>query len=362
MENWKLKFNEELAKLTPILQGLGFSLDQDQPHISGERFLMTKEKMVLVGNHIPTNKRMVIKISDKARGKKDITDEKLARDLLQSIVFAKQNILFPKEFFWGEKDDYTIWAIEFIEQKTIFVSLPIEEQFFLALRAFEAQEAIHATTYEHIKIVKKIFPILYGQEYFKEFELSKKIFSEKYPDSDINLTLEKASKFLRSNKKIIDQYSNYLTHTDFVPHNFRVHDHQIYMLDCAPEYRTVHFGNKYEGWARFLNYMLIHNPELERLLTEYIKKNRGEEEYLSLSLMRVYKIGFLLRYYAESYALTSGDLNSLTKIRINLWHTILNFVLLDQAIPAEIIETYKQERNALRSDEEKERQKDFAQA
>ena len=39
--------------------------------------------------------------------------------------------------------------------------------------------------------------------------------------------------------------------------------------------------------------MVHHNPDLEKILSEYVRANRGEEEYLSLRLMRVYKLGFL---------------------------------------------------------------------
>jgi hypothetical protein len=256
--------------------------------------------------------------------------------------------------------DFTVWIIEFIEQEKVFVEHSLQEQFFLALKSFEAQEAFHATTYEHIEKVKSVFPVLHGREYFKEFDSFKEAFKQRVDDPAIQLSLEESDKFLQSQKIVIDKYSNYLTHTDFVPHNFRIKNNNLYMLDCAPEYRTVHFGNKYEGWARFLNYMVIHNPELDHLLSTYILKNRGEEEYLSLRLMRIYKIGFLLKFYAEALKDTKGDLNILTLERIAFWHKILDFLLKDLPIPAELIQEYKSKRDTLRSPEEKRRQKEFA--
>ncbi len=349
-----------LEYITGLLLKIGFSLDKEQLHIGGERFLMAKEKLVLVGRQVSSNLKVVIKISNIEKGKIDITDEKRARDLLKSTTFAKGSLIFPDEIYFGEHDGYIVWIIEYINQEKVFVAYEIEDQFFMALNAFEAQEAFHATTYEHIKKIQKIFPVLNAREYFREFALSKQIFHENNPDSKIESTFDIADAFLKENKVVIDKYSNHLTHTDFVPHNFRIKNNKLYMLDCAPEYRTMHFGNKYEGWARFLNYMVIHNPTLDQLLSQYIMQNRSEEDYLCLRLMRVYKIGFLLRYYAESLPKTSGDLYSLTKSRITFWHQILELTLNNAPIPDSLIEEYKNGRDALRSPEEKERQKEFS--
>ncbi len=350
----------DLKPINEILSSLGFSLDEHQPHIAGERFLMMKNKVVLVGTRLSDGKRIIIKTSNIDSGKNDIRNEKKARDLLKSISFAKEVLLLPEELYWGEKNGYVVWAIEFIEQDRVFVSYPIEEQFFIALKAFEAQESFHATTYEHLTLVEKIFPVLHGAEYFKEFAESKRICEEKDLDQEILGTLTQAETFLRENKKTIDTFSNYLTHTDFVPHNFRIKNNRLYMLDFAPEYRTMHFGNKYEGWARFLNYMIIHNPALNKSFCDYIRKNRGEEEYLNLRLMKIYKISFLLRYYAESLESTNGDLHKLTLERINFWHEVLKLVLEDKEIPDDFVDIYKAKRDNLRSDEEKHRQREFA--
>jgi hypothetical protein len=167
-------------------------------------------------------------------------------------------------------------------------------------------------------------------------------------------------KLRHSSSKLIDKYGNYLSHTDFVPHNFRVRDRKIYMLDCSPEYRTVHFGNKYEGWARFINYMVIHNPELGNILADYVRKNRGEEEHMSLRLMRVYKLGFLIAFYTESLKSTTGDLLELTRERIGFWHEVLKFILGDKPVSSDFVKEYKDKRDKLRSEEEKKRQREFA--
>lgn len=348
---------EEIAK---VIEQIGYSLESEQPHLSGERFLMSKDKYVLVARRSTDNAKVIIKTSRSTEGKVDINNEKRARDLLKSISFANKKILLPNETYYGEIAGYTLWATEYIEQDKIFVAHTTEEQFFLILSAFEEQESFHATTYEHLNTVKQIFPILQGQEYFREFDKFMQTLTEVRLGTNLAETLIKAASFLRDNKNTIDKHSNYLTHTDFVPHNFRVKDRQIYMLDCSPEYRTVHFGNKYEGWARFLNYMTIHNPELEKTLSDYVRKNRGEEEYLNLRLMRVYKLGFLLDFYAKSISKTEGDLKELTIERINFWHEVLKFILNDQEIPTDFIENYKNKRDNLRSEEEKKRQREFA--
>lgn len=342
------------------LKSLGFSLLKDQPHISGERFLMARYKQVLIGRRDSDNLKVIIKASNNLIGKKDIESERKARELLESTVFTSHTLLLPQEIYFGTTGGYMIWIMEFIEQEKVFVKHSLKEQFFLILKAFEIQERFHATTYEHIEKVKKIFPVFYGKDYIEEFGKFHKYFRDKYPNKDIENTFQKAGKILQERKREIDEYCDYLTHTDFVPHNFRIRDDETYMLDCTPEKRTVHFGNKYEGWARFINYMTIHNPVLNKLLFQYIKDNQREEEYLNLRLMRIYKLGFILKFYAESLEKTGGDLRVLTLERIAFWHEILKYVLDDKEVPDEFVEEYKNKRDTLRSEDEKKRQREFA--
>lgn len=329
----------DLKNLPPLLKRLGYTLDAEQPHISGERFLMQKDKWVLAGNDAG-GKKVIIKVSRLPGGQAEIRREKNARDLLSYVAFAHEAILFPKELFYGENGEYLFLITDYIEQPSMFVEYTLEEQFFMALRAFEAQEGFNATTFEHLKSIDKVFPIRYARDYFEMF----KKFKEVPP---------RALEFLTSHKQLIDAYSNYLVHTDFVPHNFRVTGKKLYTLDAA----AVEFGNKYEGWARFQNYMTIHNPELERLLAQYILKNRGEEDYLNLRLMRTYKIGFIINYYVESLPKTEGDLKQLTEKRIAFWKKVLESVLDDTPLSPDLVEEYKGKRDNLRSNEEKKRLK-----
>lgn len=353
---WLTSKKEELEKITAILVSLGYLLDENQPHLSGERYLMTRDKFVLAGKSTSNNARVIIKASQYPDGQKEIQTEKKSRDLLKSLSFTKKDILFPDELYFGKHDGFLIWITSYIPQDKIFVAHTLEEQFFLALRAFEAQEAFHATTFEHLSNIRDTFPIFKSAEYLKEFEGYKLSISENYQNEELSKVLTEARLFLNKNKVTIDRYANHLTHTDFVPHNFRIKGHDVYMLDCS----SVYFGNKYEAWARFLNYMLIHNPALEQLLSEYLRKNRGEEEYLSLRLMRVFKIGKLLQYYTGSLKKTEGDLHTLTEVRIKLWHQALKAILEDRPLSKDIRNEYISTRDTLRSPEEKERQREFA--
>lgn len=337
-----------------ILESLGFRLDSEQPHISGERFLMQKDKQVLVGTDASGSK-VIIKVSNKPSGKQEIDNERITRNLLSSVVFSNDNILFPKEIYFGETNGYTIWVTEFIPQDKVFVAYTLEEQFFLILRAFEEQEAFHATTFEHLKSIDKFFPVYHAREYFAQFKEYRQN-TTSLGNTALNETIAKAEELLISSKRTIDKFANYLTHSDFVPHNFRIKSKTIYMLDLS----AVHFGNKYEGWARFLNYMVIHNPKLEKLLGNYVRDNRGPEEYLNLRLMRIYKLGFLINFYIKSLEKTDGNLHALTLERIDFWHEILKFILDDKEIPDAFVEEYKNKRDSLRSEEEKKRQREFA--
>lgn len=353
---WLSSKAPEIENLSIVLKTLGFFLEDKQPHLSGERYLMTKEKLVLAGKNIASGEHVIIKASRHPSGIQEIETEKRSRDLLNSLAFAKKVLVFPTEIYYGKHSGTTVWVTSYITQDKVFVAHSLEEQFFLTLRTFEAQEAFHATTFEHFRSIKNTFPLLRGADYINKFGDFKNKISSNFPSDSLQAVLKKAEDFLASQKPILDQYANHLVHQDFVPHNFRVKNKEVYMLDCS----SVYFGNKYEGWARFLNYMLIHNPALEKLLATYIRENRGEDEYLCLRLMRVYKVGELLEYYTRSLAKTTGDLFMLTHVRIEFWSKVIDALLSDTSPKEDVVKEYIADRNALRSPEEKERQREFA--
>ncbi|MFZ3043617.1 MAG: hypothetical protein WA058_00725 [Minisyncoccia bacterium] len=354
-QDWETYQKKELATFEPTFARLGLSLDAVQLHTGGERYLMSGKKLVLTGTR-GDGKRVVVKASSDPDGRAEIRYEKQARDVLQTLAFASETLLSPSELHFEDIPNGTVLITAFIEQKSVFIDRPTSEQFFLALRALEAQEGFHATTYEHGKHIKGVFPIIQSTDYLKEFdEFASNIHEANKNDAPRIELLKRARAFLSDNTIVIDRYAPYLSHTDLAPHNMRVSDRGIYLLD----YASFHFGNKYEGWARFLNYMLVHNPELEELLAKYVRTNRGADEYLSLRLMRVYKTGFLLAYYAKSLSRTTGDLRTLTEARVALWTGVLAALLDDISLPKEVITAYTNTRNTLRSKEETARQREF---
>jgi hypothetical protein len=126
----------------------------------------------------------------------------------------------------------------------------------------------------------------------------------------------------------------------------------IYLLDTA----SLRFGNKYEGWARFLNFMTLYNPALEGALVQYVRDNRTPEESETLSLMRIYRLGEILSYYSDWLEKVSGDLHALTKARIAFWSQALAAQLQGETLSQESIASYKNQRDSLRSEDEKRRQ------
>lgn len=355
-EEWDRYQEQELARFEPLFVRLGITPDMKQPHVGGERYLMSGKKLVLTGTQSADGRRVVMKISSDPEGRGEIRYEQAAHNLLQTLAFANDTLLSPDELFFEDAEHGTILVTAFIEQPSVFFARPLQEQFFLALRVLEAQEGFHAVTYEHEKQVQKTFPVLRSSKYIGEFgEFSDAIEGNQPDNAQLHALLKQSLAFLYENMDTIDRYAPHLTHTDLAPHNMRVSGRGIFLLD----YASFHFGNKYEGWARFLNYMLIHNPELEKLLADYVRTNRGADEYLSLRLMRVYKIGFLLDYYARSLAHTTGDLHSLTEARIAFWTGALEAILADKSLARSLVDAYTQTRNTLRTKEETARQKEF---
>lgn len=157
---------------------------------------------------------------------------------------------------------------------------------------------------------------------------------------------------IKENEETLDRYGGFLTHWDFVPQNFRIRNKRLYLLDHS----SIRFGNKYESWARFLNFMTLYNPELAGALVEYVRRNREPEELKSLKLMRLYRLVELIRYYAAWLMNTEENLYELTRARIAFWTNVLDAVLHDREVSMEAIRDYRTKRDALRSDEEKKRQ------
>ena len=350
----------ELRVADTILSELGFSLDEYQPHISGERSLMgaitTKsgKKLILLGKRKSDAKRVVIKISADTEGKQEIQQERIAREALKNIIFSYKVFFSPEEILFKKVGKYSISIQEYINQKCTFLERPLEEQFSLALRAFKAQESAHSVTYGHKKATGRTFAYVNSSWYIESYEKFKENICRKLPENKkLHLLLQKGFEILTQSKERIEQYCNFLTHTDFVPHNFRVIENNIYLLDHS----SLRFGNKYECWARFLNFMTLHNRPLEEACLFYIKNNRTKEEYQSLQLMRIYRLGEIIWYYTNLLEKTSGDLHTLTNLRIDFWTSVLEATLKKERVDEKIVNEYKNKRDSLRSDEEKERQK-----
>jgi hypothetical protein len=359
-KEWGKYRERELAAVLPILEKLGFQLEQEQPHLGGEKYLAqavttaSGKKIILLGRNKQNNKRVVIKITSDPQGIHELEYERKCRLALQKIKFAYQIFFSPQEILFVKKRGFVISVQEFLESGQSFLERPVQEQFSLTLKAFKAQESSHATAYGHKRFVKKTFGEKTAGDYIQMFNLFKKEIKKIMPErSDLYVLFEKTEQFLIVNSEITEQYCGFLTHTDFVPHNFRVIDDKIYLLDHS----SIRFGNKYEGWARFLNFIALYNPALEQALTEYVHDNRTEEELLSLQLMRVYRLGELIYYYAKTLPKTSGNLFLLNNARIDFWSKLLQAVLKNKSLDKNIIEEYKKTRDSLRDEKEKQRQK-----
>ncbi|HVW71642.1 MAG TPA: hypothetical protein VHB93_00635 [Candidatus Paceibacterota bacterium] len=347
---WEQYRIDELARATRVLVRRGFVLDDVQPHTQGERFLLSGHKLVLLG--IKGGTRCIIKVSSEELGKKELRYEHECRHTLHNLDFAYRPFFSPDEIAYFEEDGVLVLVTSFIEEEKGFLAHTLAEQFFLALGAFKTQEGVQATTYRHAQTIKDVFGIADAESYLTDFtEYAEAVHSAN--NTEASAAMREADAFLREHRVNIDRYMGFLTHTDFVPHNLRIGSGYIYLLD----HTSLRFGNKYESWGRFINYMTLYNPALESALVEYVRRNRSSEEYEALRLMRVYKLGFLIAFYARNAVKTSGDVQELARIRIAFWAKALQAVLADTQLSSEAIDAYKHERDRLRSDEEKDRQK-----
>lgn len=360
--NWTTSLQEAYTDILPILTTYGYTLDTDQPHTKGERFLMqavtttSGEKIILFGVHTASGKRVVIKVASDNAGKKELRHERTCRTLLHTIDFAYNPFTSPEELDFIETVTYTLSIQAYIAQTQNFLARPITEQFTFALQAFTAQAGARATTYGHLKKIGHTFGNRESTDYIKLFQAFTQETIAILPDNhDLQKNLLETEVLLMHHEEQIEQYCGFLTHTDFVPHNFRIADDVMYLLDFS----SLLFGNKYEGWARFINFMALHNPQLAHYLEQYVADNRAPEEVVSLHLMRLYRLGEIIRYYAGTLEKSSGDLHALNTARVEFWHQVLLATRNDAPVPENIRQQYIQLRDQLRSDDEHERQKDL---
>jgi hypothetical protein len=357
---WGAFVRTELARLTTALAPLGYALDETQVHLGGERYLMLGKrdvggggvKFVLTGKRVRDGKRVVVKTSSSRDGKLEIARERTCRENLLSLPFSYNTFIIPEELLYTTRGGTLIFITEYIPQEPFFEKSNTE-QFALVLSALKVQEGVHATTYSHAKHIEKVFGISTTKDYVSEYaewmEESRPAFSHV---PDLEDALLRGSQFLETHQETLERYCGFLTHADFVPNNFRVADGKLYLLDVA----SLHFGNKYESWARLTNFMARHNPALERGLIQYVRDNRSAEEYLSLRLMRIHKLGFLLSFYATALSKSAGNDRALTLARLSFWATVLSSLLENTLVPEATVLAYAEKADALRSPEEKARQ------
>ncbi len=353
---WEEYRDRQLAMVVPMLADEGFVLNDEQPHIAGERAILSGPKLVLLGTRRSDDLRVVIKVTSDTEAARELSRERACRDLLHTMRFAYRTFHSPPEIMFGRHDAHTFLITALIPHDTPFIERPLEEQFFLALRAFEAQEGSQATTAEHLHEVRNAFELFDAARYVRS--------AERYADDVAALAPEHprsaaavraAAAALADDAALLDRYGNFLTHWDLVPHNMRVHGNSIYLLD----HTALRFGNKYEGWARFMNFMTLYHPALEEALDTYVRANRSEEEHRTLDRMRLYRLAELVWFYAARRATTDGDLRTLTNARIDLWGQVLAHRLAGEPVSEKLLSTYRRTRDTLRGEEEKRRQKDL---
>lgn len=356
--DWDAYCAQELAILTPVLLRHGYVLDQHQPHLQGERYLMhaitttSGYKLILLGR-TSNGDPVVIKATRDYEGIREINHERMCRKILSRIDFARDVFHTPQEIAYIHNTGFVVCIQEYIDQTCSFLERPLAKQFTFALVAFKGQEGAHATTYKHIRLIRNVFGIRNAETYLTTFVEFKDNITEVLPQ-ELSCTpvLSVAFEMLTAKRTILEQYSGFLTHTDFVPHNFRIHENTLYLLDHS----SLTFGNKYEGWARFINFMALYNPPLQKALELYVEQNRTPEERVALELMRVYRLAEIIWYYTRSLERSTDNLLLLNKARIQFWCDVLQSVTEKREVPESRILSYQNERDTLRSSDEKRRQ------
>lgn len=335
-----------------MCEKLGYTLDYTQPHLLGERSVMSPDKFVLFGTDVRSKSRVVIKASNQIQEKTSMQRERLQRDNLNNLPFAYSFFQVATELGWHEINEWVLCITEYIEQSIPFLDRPLKDQFFLLLAGFELQERVRAATKEHLDQIKDKFIIFTGDTYLQNalcrVEALQTLLD---PNGKVVSTCERALRDISSNTLLLERYSGFLTHHDFVPHNFRVYNQQLYLLDHS----DLVFGNKYDSWARLCNFLLLHNRPLEQLLLQHVKETRSEE-VKTLHIMRSVRYIELIHYYFKRQTIANSPSAVLDSLRVLFWTDVLSHHLMGTDIPEDVLDSYRSKRDTLRSAEEQLRQ------
>lgn len=352
---WNDKINKELPIIKALLLDLGYELDEIQPNLMGEKFLMKIDKFVLSAVRIADGKKVIVKVSKDKNGIQEITADRDAMRNLKKMSFALDTIKIAEEYYFDKVSGYTVFIVEFLDQKESMMKLPLEEQFYVTLRAFDILENIYLATKEHKKEVAGKFTVLTAKDYLKKFLQYRDNINKILNDPEVDEKISTAKNMFKENMKAVERYENFFVHEDFVQQNFRFVDNILYFID----HEALQFGNLYETQARYLNFMLIYSPSLERKYMEYFKKKHEAEEdkIISLKMMRMLKCTQLLDFYAKSLEKTDGKDYELSKARFSFWLDVLENLMNDTELHHSILTEMITTRDRLRSPEEIERQK-----
>lgn len=352
-KEWESKIATELPKVKGLLLELGYQLDEIQPNLMGEKFLMKIDKFILSAKRISDGQKVIVKISKDSNGIKEIEADRNASKNLEKLPFALDSIKIAEEYYFDKKSGYIIFIIEFLEQETSLMKLPLDEQFYITLRAFDVLENIYLATKEHKKYVKDKFAIYTGELYLQKFTEYRDTINSILNDPHVDSIISSAKNLFLDNLNSVKKFEDFFVHEDFVQQNFRIKKDMLYFID----HEALRFGNLFETQARYLNFMLVHSPLLEKKYIEHLKINKDPERLTSLRMMRLLKCTQLLEYYAKSLQKTQGNEYAISKIRFDFWLSVLEHLMNDSVIHESIVNEFKDARNKLRSPEEIERQK-----
>jgi hypothetical protein len=349
--NWQNFVDSELAYFRPKLEDLGFSLLDHQPHLKGERSAFRAEKLILLGERKVDGLKVIIKVSRDKNGISEVLEERKGRTALSEIKFSYSVFNDPEQVYFHHKNNELIYITKFIEEEQRFLDRSLEEQFKIVHKALTSLEGVHVVVKKHEKEAQKFFKVYNFASYKNELIDNKKEIILNFPN--LKTVLDKAENIFLKEEYRVTQFGNFLTHFDFVPHNFRVHGEKIYLLDHS----SLRIGNKHEGWARLLNFLILHGAELAKKINRYFEINRSKEEIESLYLMRVFRFVELIKHHNKIYLESNGDLKILSHERVLFWANMLEAHLENREFDQEQVENYKNKRDNLRSNDEKERQK-----
>lgn len=250
------------------------------------------------GHLVATDKKRKIFVKW-ARGEKDNLTAEVQKQKLFNKYARSSVVRAPVWFYTKRKGGYTMSAFEYVDPR--HHTLTSEKFLQVILQTLAEFKRIA------INNLNKVYPVKIFEQYRSELHTMLKGLEE-----GGRTTGQQTQRYLDYFTSTAKGGLLSFTHADFAPHNFTINNESVLILF---DFEKSVIGHPLEDLARLINFYMIHNPRVCKLL---LRSNHASNK-AGLGGYRLLKAVYLANHYSAKHQQTS---NPLPLIQTNFWINI----------------------------------------